>query len=106
MEKFYKYLYWDEAVPEKDRNRIKWRIKVGKRSKPCFVVTLSMGPDQLEIYNSLILLQKYYRENPRFIIGIAKDYDGAVGIVKKIAEECYLQNGNLRLKDYLAERTD
>ena len=48
VHKFYKYLYWDENIPEKKRNRIKWRLKVSKRDIPCYVLTLCEGEDQLE----------------------------------------------------------
>lgn len=106
VHKFYKYLYWDENIPEKKRNRIKWRLKVSKRDMPCYVLTLSEGRDQLEIYNSLILLQSYYRKNPKFIIGIAAGYEGAVNMVQQMAEDCYRKNGDADLKKYLAERTE
>lgn len=106
MHKFYKYLYWDENIPEEKRNRIKWRLKVSKKDKPCYVLTLSEGRDQLEIYNSLLLLQSYFRRNPRFIIGIAAGYEAAVGMVQQIAEECYTKNKDADLKKYLAERTE
>lgn len=106
MHKFYKYLYWDEEIPEKKRNRMKWRLKVSKRSLPCYVLTLCEGSDQLEIYNSFVLLQSYYRRNPRFVIGIAGSYDGAVCIVRQIAEECYKKNKDADLKKYLTERAE
>ena len=106
VHKFYKYLYWDENIPEKKRNRIKWRLKVSKRDKPCYVLALSEGNDQLEIYNSLVLLQSYYRKNPRFIVGIAAGYEGAVGMVQQMAEACYRKNNNADLKKYLAEQTE
>lgn len=106
MHKFYKYLYWDESIPEEKRNRIKWRLKVSRRDKPCYVLTVSEGNGQLEIYNSLILLQSYFRKNPRFIIGIAGGFEAAVGMVQQIAEECYRKNKDADLKKYLAERTE
>ena len=106
MHGFYKYLYWDENIPEEKRNRIKWRLKVSKRDKPCYVLTLSEGRDLLEIYNSVVLLQPYYRRNPRFVVGIAADYDGAASLVTRIAAECYAKNRNADLKKYLAERSE
>lgn len=106
VHKFYKYLYWDENIPERKRNRIKWRLKVSRRDTPCYVLTLSEGRDQLEIYNSLILLQSYYRKNPKFIIGIAAGYEGAVNMVQQMAEDCYRKNGDADLKKYLAEQTE
>lgn len=106
MHKFYKYLYWDEKIPEKSRDRIKWRLKVSRRDRPCYVLALHEGDDQLDIYNSLVLLQSYFRRNPKFIIGIAADYEGAVEILRQIAQECHNKNGNADLKRYLAERDD
>lgn len=106
VHKFYKYLYWDENIPEKKKNRIKWRLKVSKQDTPCYVLTLSEGNDQLEIYNSLVLLQSYYRKNPKFIIGIAAGYESAVNMVQQMAEDCYRKNGDADLKRYLAERTE
>ena len=106
VHKFYKYLYWDENIPEKKRNRIKWRLKVSKRDIPCYVLTLCEGEDQLEIYNSAVLLQSYFRKNPKFIIGIAGGYGAAVGMVQQITEECYRKNKDADLKRYLAERTE
>lgn len=106
MHKFYKYLYWDEEIPEKKRNRIKWRLKVSKRDMPCYVLTLGRGSDQLEIYNSIVLWQSYFRKNPRFIIGIAGSYDAAVGLVRQMAEDCYKKNKDADLKKYLAERIE
>lgn len=106
VHKFYKYLYWDENIPEKKRNRIKWRLKVSKRDKPCYVLTLCEGRDQLEIYNSFVLLQSYFRKNPKFIIGIADSYGAAVEMVEKIAGECYQKNGNADLKVYLAQKDE
>ena len=105
MHKLYKYLYWDENIPEKKRDRTKWRLKVGKRDKPCYVLTVNEGSDQLDIYHSFILLQPYFRKSSKFIVGIAADYDGAVEILRQIASECYKKNQNADLKKYLAERT-
>lgn len=106
MHKFYKYLYWDERISEKRRDRIKWRLKVSRRDKPCYVLTINEGDDQLDIYNSLVLLQPYFRKNPKFIVGIAADYEGAVRILQQIADECHKKTGNADLKRYLAERDD
>lgn len=105
MQKFCKEIYWDEMIPERKQNQIKWRIKVSfRRMKPVYLVCLCEGPDQLEIFCSLVLLQKYYREHPRMIIGIAASYEGAVDIVRQITEECYAKYQNCDLKYYLAQR--
>lgn len=104
MHKIYKYLYWDEKIRERDKNRIKWRLKVAKRDFPCYVLTLNEGRDQLDIYHSFVLLQPYFRKSRKFIVGIAADYDGALDILRRIAQECYEKNGDADLRRYLAER--
>ena len=104
VHRFYKYLYWDEKIKEKSRDRIKWRLKVSKRDMPCYVLTWNEGSDQLDIYSSPVLLQSYFRKNPKFIVGIAADYEGAVKILQQIVEECYRENRNADLKGYLAGR--
>lgn len=106
MHKLYKYLYWDEKIPEKNRDRIKWQLKVAKRDKPCYVLAVNEGSDQLDIYHSFVLLQPYFRKQQKFIVGIAADYAGAVEILQKIVRECYEKNENADLKKYLAGRTE
>ena len=106
MHRLYKYLYWDEKIPEKKRDRIKWRLKVAKRDKPCYVLALNEGSDQLDIYHSLVLQQPYFRGSRKFIVGIAADYGGAMEILQQIVQECYEKNRNADLKSYLAERTE
>jgi len=105
MLRFYKELYWDETIPEKKQNQIKWRLKVSKPTKTYYVVTLNEGSDQLDIFNTQILMQKYFKKHPKLIIGIAASHAGATKIVIQIAEECYQKNKNGDLKTYLAEKS-
>ena len=106
VHKFYKYLYWDENIPEKKRNRIKWRLKVSKRDKPCYVLTLCEGRDQLEIYHCAFLQQKYYKKHPPYIIGVAKKYEEALDIVVEITKAALERNGYPDLKKYLFPEGD
>ena len=106
MLRFYKDLYWDDSIPQKKQNQIKWRLKVFKPSKTCFVITLNEGTDQLDIYNSQIFLQKYFKKHPKTVIGIAASYDGAGDIVVRITQECYQKNQNGDLKTYLAQKAE
>ena len=96
----YPRLYIGESVNNPD----KLIHKLQKHAKllDAYVITLSKNAsDQLEIYKAGYLSQKYYRTNPPYIIGIAADYEEAVGLVQKIAMETYEAQGNLRLKEYL-----
>jgi hypothetical protein len=66
------------------------------------VITLSKNPiDQLEIYKAGWLSQKYYRDNPPYIIGVAADYEEAVSLIVRITEESFQKLGNCNLKEYL-----
>lgn len=104
MRRIYKYLYWDASIPEKKRNRIKWHVKVQYlKMRPLYLVLLSSGQEQLEIYYSPILNQKLFRKQSQFVIGISASYEGAIAIVANIAQECYEKYHNCDLKYYLSQ---
>lgn len=99
--KFYKNLYIGDTI--KNPNRVKRKIKHHARQLKVFVIMLALGDDQLEICHSMLLRQPFYKkkENEPYIIGIAGDYDEAVGIVCRITQEAVAQNENADLKQYL-----
>jgi len=99
--KFYKNLYIGDTI--KDPNKIKRKIKRHAKQLKVFVILLASGSDQLEICHSILLEQPYYhkKENAPCIIGIAGNYEEAVALVCKIAQEAVAQNGDADLKRYL-----
>lgn len=99
--KFYRHLYIGDTV----RNPIKtkWRLK-HHAGTMVYVITLAQGDDQLEIYHSAYLKQKYFRYHPPVIVGIASNHDEAVEIVIKITQECLDATGECDLKKYLKQR--
>lgn len=99
--KFYKYLYIGDTVT--NPAKIKRKLKLHAFAKG-YVITIAKGADQLEIYQSAYLKQKYYRYHPPIIIGIASDYEEALQIVLQITQECIEQNGNCNLKEYLKQK--
>lgn len=96
--KFYKYLYIGDTVknPAKAKRRLKLHI-----GQLLYVITISQGQDQLEIYHSAYLKQRYYRHHPPVIIGIASSRQEAVELVIRITRECLLATGECDLKEYL-----
>ena len=68
------------------------------------MVTTASGADQLEIFHSAYLKQKYYRFHPPVIVGIASGYEEAVQIIVKITQECVAEMGNCNLKEYLKQK--
>lgn len=99
--KFYKHLYIGDTIknPAKLKSKLKMHSGVN-----IFVIAIACGADQLEIYHSAYLKQKYYRYHPPIIVGLASDYKEALQIVLKITEECVLHTGNCNLKDYLKQK--
>lgn len=96
----YPRLYVGEMVNNPDK--LIHKLKKHAKRVDAYVITLSKNPyDQLEIYEAAYLARKYYKKNPPYVIGIAKNYEEAVGIVKQIAEETVKTQGNCYIKEYL-----
>ena len=57
--------------------------------------------DQLDIINSMVLKQPYYKTHPAFIYGIAGSYNEALDLVVRITEEAVSAGYEGRLLDYL-----
>lgn len=99
--KFYKYLYVGDTVT--NPRKIKWKLK-RHMGTSVYVITTAPMADQLEIFHSAYLKQKYYRVHPPIIIGIASGYEEAVQIIVKITQECVEATGNCNLKEYLKRK--
>ncbi|MBQ8598324.1 MAG: hypothetical protein IJ409_11110 [Lachnospiraceae bacterium] len=99
--KFYKHLYIGDTVNNPAKIKRKLKLHAGVQ---VFVITIAQGADQLEIYHSAYLKQKYYRYHPPVIVGLASDYKEALQIVLKITEECVSLTGNCNLKEYLKQK--
>ena len=100
--KFYKYLYIGDNITNPAKIKRKLKLHAGLVS--VYVITIAPGPDQLEIFHSAYLKQKYYRYHPPIIVGIASGYDEAVEIIMKITQECLDTAGNCNLKEYLKQK--
>lgn len=96
--KFYRYLYVGDGV--KNPGKVKWKLK-RHAGVQVYVIVLAPSPDQLEIFHSAYLKQRYYRYHPPIVVGIAASHEEAVEIVVKIAQECVETLGNCNLKEYL-----
>lgn len=96
--KFYKYLYIGDTV--KEPNKIKRKLK-SHAGLMIYVICIAEGADQLEIFHSAYLKQKFYRYHPPIIVGIASNYEEAVEIIVQITKECLQKTGGCNLKEYL-----
>lgn len=85
-----------------DPDKVIHKLKKHAKLLNAYVITLSRNPvDQLDIYKAGFLSQKYFRQNPPYVIGLAAGYDEAVDLVRQIAEESFAARGDCELKEYL-----
>ena len=91
--KFYKHLYIGDTITNPAKIKRKLKFHAGTM---VYVIAVAQGDDQLEIYHSAYLKQKYFRYHPPVIVGIASDYDEAVDIIVKITQECLDATGECR----------
>lgn len=97
--KFYKNLYIGDTITNPER--VKRKLKRHKKMLPVYIIAYAKENGQLEIYNSLLLKQWYYKENPPYVIGIAGSEEEAYEIIRQIAQEAIQTTGKPDLIAYL-----
>lgn len=94
-------LYLGESMNAGKLDKMKKTLLKRPLVSSVYLITLAGNPsDQLEIYAAKQLCQRYYLEHPRYVVGIAANYDEAVAVVEQIAKECLKVQGNCRLKEF------
>ena len=99
--KYYYNLYLDDYVASNKTEIIKklenneWQLEV------YLIVLSSRIGDQLEIYNSSLLLQKSFRKEELLIVGITKGYNESLEVVEKIMQEVYDNTKGTDMKSYI-----
>lgn len=102
--KYYKHLYLSEGL-EKKKDKIIQKIEAGKILPGIFLVTLA--PDeknQLEIHRYILLLQPVFHREELFVVGISKDYEGALELVEEITQEVYNKIKSADIRSYILDR--
>lgn len=98
----YSRLYVGESV--NNLNKVIKKLEKGSPLVRAYVITLAENKhDQLEIYDAKVFVQKHFRYRRFCIVGIAGDYEEAVGLIVKITGECAAARGDYNLKAYLTE---
>lgn len=101
--KWYKHLYVGNSLIGKV-HKIKWKINHNAGTVSVYVIALASNPDNLiDIIPARELLQKAYPKDDMFIVGIAKGYDEAIGVVQRIIDETYLMTKTVNVAQYLKE---
>ena len=99
--KYYYNLYLDDYVARNKKEIIEklenneWQLEV-------YLIVLSTHiGNQLEIYNSTLLLQKSFRKEELLIVGITKGYNESLEVVEKIMQEVYDNTKGTDMKSYI-----
>ena len=101
--RYYKHLYLAEGIRKKEK--VIRKLEKNQLQMNIHIITLSQNEeDQLEIYNSMILLQPEFPHDDFFVVGIAKGYEDAVEMVEEITQEVYNKTKGADIRSYILER--
>ena len=101
--RYYKHLYLAEGIRKKEK--IIRKLNENKLQMNIHIITLAQNEkNQLEIYNSMILLQPDFPHDDFFVVGIAKYYEDAIEIVEEITQEVYNKTKGADIRSYILER--
>lgn len=101
--RYYKHLYLAEGIRKKEK--VIRKLEKNQLQMNIHIITLSQNEeDQLEIYNSMILLQPEFPHDDFFVVGIAKGYEDAVEMVEEIVWEVYNKTKGADIRSYILER--
>lgn len=101
---FAKKMYFTEEI-RKQSGKIIDRLQQRKLMFPVFLLALTdYGTERLEILSSLEASQTGYPASDLLVVGIAGDYDSALELVRKIAEDTYQSSYGADICQYLHDR--
>ncbi len=86
--------------------RIRKRLDAGRTDVGHYLITLaSNGTDELDIIPSGLLTQSFLRERLPMIVGVASGRKEALRLVTAIAGDCVRQTGDVRIREWLTEKS-
>ncbi|NLL78470.1 MAG: hypothetical protein GX234_01430 [Clostridiales bacterium] len=88
----------------KDSRKLRYRLKKGKLLHGIYVIALSEGRDELDIYHCALFRQSFFRKNPRRVVGLADSHEEAVELVVQIVQDIFSKTGEYKIKSYLEKQ--
>lgn len=102
--KFYRYLYLGEGLDRKKKKVLR-RLEAGKLNIGLYIITLPrQEKNQLEIYQSSLLLQRDFPKKDLFVVGIVKGYEEALELVEEITKEVYNVTEGADIRSYILKK--
>lgn len=100
----YHDLYMSDQVA-KEKETILNRIEKNQWQMEIYLITLSKGEqNHLDIFNSVLLIQKTFSKEDLFVVGIARGYEEALNLVEKITQEVYDNTGTTNIRKYILQK--
>lgn len=101
--KIYKDLYVSEDIADK-KDAICRKLKMNFGIVDAYLIVISKGEDQLEIYHSFFLKQPYLKKQNFFVVGLAKHKESALLLVERITDDVFKATGDANLKSYFLHK--
>ena len=102
--KWCKNVYVTDDVADKKR-KILHKLRAGKLQFNVYTIILPLGDDGImEIYPAYIFLQKVYKKQPIYVIGLASERESAYELAGRIALDCYNKNRDFDIRKFIRER--
>lgn len=99
---FLENMYIAPGMEKVDLEKLKQEIKERPLFANVFIITIASNEqEQLDIYHSKYLLQRFYKKNPPLVVGVARKKGDAYALVEKIVQECVTLRGDVNLKAFL-----
>ena len=100
---FRKSLYLGKSITNK--YTLLWKLRHGYYSMGHYVISLSLGEDQLECIPCYYLKQRGVRETMGEVVGIARDYNEMLEVIVRMTEDSLKETGSADIKNYLILQT-
>lgn len=102
--KYYCHLYISDTLAEK-KEEILDKLEHDKFQFNKYLIVFAQNPkEQLEFYQTSLLLQKIYKKEELFIVGIADGFEGALELIEQITQEVYEHTKGADIRSYLQDR--
>ena len=102
--KYYYALYMNDYSKKKQADIIK-KLEKDKRQINTYLISLTKNEkNHIEIFHSVLLIQKAMEKEDLFIVGIANGYFEALELVEKITQEVYDETGGVDIRNFILQK--
>ncbi len=99
---YHSQLYLSDSISHGDLAKIKANLKKKPATTDIYLITKALCPsDQLDIFHSKFLPQKFYDKHPLYVFGLTKTKDEALSIIEKMTQESLEKRGDANILAYL-----